>query len=212
MKQTHTQMLQGLGAFSVSQISDVLGFSHPVETGLHPLDPLSKICGKARTVLCEPDDNLAILHALDEAEEGDVLVISCSSPGGAAVWGEVLSFAAQCRGVAGTIVDGAVRDVLEVNAMGYPVFARCLNARRARKEKAGERNIPVRCGSIVVRPGEIVLADTNGIVSVEEATIPLIMEKVAEVSRKEAEIKEQLSRGLSILDILKVRHTLKPNA
>jgi 4-hydroxy-4-methyl-2-oxoglutarate aldolase len=199
---TQTEILERLGSFSVSQISDALGFSHPVETSIRPADLMFRICGRALTVLCELDDNLAVLHALDEAQKGDVLVISCSAEGGTAVWGELLSLAAQSRGLAGTIVDGAVRDILEIRAMGYPVFSRHTNARRARKEKFGAHNIPVRCGTIVVRPGDIICADANGILAVPTSTIQDILAKVAELARKESDIKQQLSDGVAIVDIL----------
>lgn len=209
VEHTQTEILERLGGFSVSQISDALGFSHLVEAGFRPLDPMFRICGRALTVLCEPDDNLAVLHALDEAQKGDALVISCSTEGGTAVWGELLSLAAQSRGLAGTIVDGAVRDVLEIKAMGYPVFSRHTNARRARKEKPGEHNIPVRCGSIVVRPGEIVFADANGILAVPASSIQGVLVKVAEISRKESDIKQQLLHGVRIVDILKLERPIQ---
>lgn len=204
-----TEILERLGSFSVSQISDALGFSHPVETGIRPVDLTFRICGRALTVLCEPDDNLAVLHALDEAQKGDVLVISCSAAGGTAVWGELLSLAAQFRGLAGTIVDGAVRDVLEIRAMGYPVFSRHTSARRARKEKSGVHNIPVRCGAIVVRPGEIICADANGILAVPASAIQDVLVKVAELSRKESDIKQQLLDGVAIVDILNLERPIQ---
>lgn len=204
-EQTDKSILEKLGAFSVSQISDALGFSHPVESALRPLDPVFRMCGRAVTVRCEPDDNLGALHALDEAQEGDVLVIACPGGTGAAVWGELLSIAAQHRGLAGTIVDGAVRDALEIKAMGYPVFARSMSARRARKEKPGVHNIPVRCGSITIHPGEIVFADGNGILAVPATAIPELVVKAAAIPHKEAEIKEQLLSGIGIVDILKLK-------
>jgi 4-hydroxy-4-methyl-2-oxoglutarate aldolase len=201
---TQSEFLRSFDGFSVSQISDALGFSHPVETGFRPLDPTFRICGRAQTVLCEPDDNLAVLHALDQAQKGDALVISCSALGGAAVWGELLSLAAQWRGLAGTIVDGAVRDVLEIKAMAYPVFSRYVDARRAHKEKPGEHNIPVRCGSVVVRPGQIVFADANGILAIPASSLEGVLMKATEVAQKESDIKQQLLRGVSIVDILKL--------
>ena len=203
-EQTATAILEKLGAFSVSQISDALGFSHPVEAAIRPLDPTFKICGRAVTVQCEPDDNLGVLHALDHAQKGDALVISCSVGSGAAVWGELLSMAAQCRALAGTIVDGAVRDVREIKAMGYAVFSRCTNGRRARREKLGIQNQAISCGSIIIQPGEIVFADANGILAVPATGIEEVLVKVASIAHKESEIKEQLLSGVGILDSLKL--------
>ena len=203
-----TDILEKLGAFGVSQISDALGFLHPVEAGLQPLDPMFRMWGRAVTVQCEPDDNLGVLHALGNARKGDVLVISCSAASETAVWGELLSIAAQSRGLAGTIVDGAVRDVREIKAMGYPVFSRSTNGRRARKEKPGVHHIPIRCGSIVIQPDEIVFADANGILAVPATAIPEVLVKVASVAQKESEIKQQLLNGIGIIDILKLEHPI----
>src|ERR1700740_1843447 len=107
MKSGQTELLLRLREFSVSKISDALGSSYPVASGIRPIDPGIRICGIARTALCEPDDNLAVLHALEEAQKGDVLVISCSPSDNTAVWGELLSLEALSKGLAGTIVDGA---------------------------------------------------------------------------------------------------------
>jgi 4-hydroxy-4-methyl-2-oxoglutarate aldolase len=208
-KQTEADILEKLGTFSVSQISDALGFSHPLEAAIKPLDPGFTMCGRAVTVQCEPDDNLGVLHALDHACKGNVLVISCFQGSSAAVWGELLSTAALYRGLAGTVVDGAVRDVREIKEMGYPVFSRCTNGRRARKEKRGVHNIPVRCGSIIVQPGEIVFADANGILTVPATAIEEILVKVASIAHKESEIKEQLLSGVDILDILKLERPVR---
>jgi 4-hydroxy-4-methyl-2-oxoglutarate aldolase len=198
-----TDILDRVRAFSVSQISDALGFSLQVETTVQPVDPNFRVCGKAVTVLCEPDDNLAVLYALEASQKGDVLVVSASH-GRRAVWGEILSLAAQCRGLVGTIVDGAVRDVLEIKTLGYPVFASSVNACRARKERAGKHNIPVQCGSILVQPGAVVVGDANGIVALPRSALNAVIEKTEELSRRETEIKEQLLHGLSIVDILKL--------
>jgi 4-hydroxy-4-methyl-2-oxoglutarate aldolase len=203
-KHSQTDILDQLRMFGVAQISDALGFSHPVETGLPPVDPMVRMCGRAVTVQCQADDNLGVLHALDRAEKGDVLIVACAAGSSAAVWGELLSLAAQCRGLAGTIVDGAVRDVCEIRAMGYPLFSRSTNGRRARKEKLGVHNTAVCCGSIIIQPGEMVFADVNGILAVPATAIEEVLATVESISRKESEIKQQLLSGIGILDILKL--------
>ena len=204
MKNKEGELLEQLRGFSVSRISDALGPLHPVESRIRPVDPMFRICGSARTALCEPDDNLAVLYALAEAQKGEVLVISCSPRDNSAVWGELSSLAALSKGLAGTIVDGAVRDVSEFAAIGYPVFSRCNNARRARKDRHGEQNVPVRCGSIVIRPGDVVVADIDGILAIPASEVEGVLRKVTEVSSRESDIKEQISRGVGILKILGV--------
>jgi 4-hydroxy-4-methyl-2-oxoglutarate aldolase len=209
MKSNESELLERLRGFSVPQISDALGPSHPVESRIRPVDPMFRICGSARTALCEPDDNLAVLHALAEAQKGEVLVISCSPHDNSAVWGELLSLEALSKGLAGTIVDGAVRDVSEFAALGYPVFSRCNHARRARKDRRGEQNVPVRCGSIVIRPGDVVVADVDGILAISASEVEGVLRKVTEVSSKESDIKEQISRGVGILGILGIKGRIK---
>ena len=209
MKSNESELLERLRGFSVSQISDALGPLHPVESRIRPVDPMFRICGNARTALCDPDDNLAVLHALAEAQKGDVLVISCSPHDNSAVWGELLSLEALSKGLAGTIVDGAVRDVSEFAAIGYPVFSRSNHARRARKDGHGEHNVPVRCGSIVIRPGDVVVADIDGILAISASEVEGILRKVMEVFNKESDIKEQISRGVGIVEILGIKGRIK---
>jgi 4-hydroxy-4-methyl-2-oxoglutarate aldolase len=209
MKSSESELLEQLRGFNVSQISDALGSSHPVESGIRPIDPMFRICGNARTALCEPDDNLAVLYALEEAQKREVLVISCSPHDNSAVWGGLLSLAALSKGLAGTIVDGAVRDISEFAAIGYPVFSRCTNARRARKVRHGEHNVSVRCGSIVIRPGDVVVADINGILAISASEVEGTLAKVMEVSCNESDIREQISRGLGILKILGIEGRIK---
>jgi 4-hydroxy-4-methyl-2-oxoglutarate aldolase len=147
MKSRDSELLEQLRGFNVSQISDALGPWHPVESRIRPIDPMFRICGNARTALCEPDDNLAVLHALEDAQTRDVLVISCSPFDNSAVWGGLLSLVALSKGLAGTIVDGAARDISEFPAIGYPVFSRCITTRRARKVRPSLGNTMFRFGA-----------------------------------------------------------------
>jgi regulator of RNase E activity RraA len=135
-------------------------------------------------------------------------VISCSPNAQSAVWGELLSLEALSRGLAGPIVDGAVRDASDISSLGYPVFALRRNARKARKERRGECNVPIRCGSSIVRPGDLVVADLNGILFICPSEIEQTLVKVREVAKKESEIKEQRRLGVSIADILGIRSRL----
>jgi 4-hydroxy-4-methyl-2-oxoglutarate aldolase len=120
--ETTAVQLDQLKQFSVCQVSDALGPDCVVETALNPLDSKSQICGRAFTVKCEPDDNLTLHHALHLAEPGDVLVVESGIGCRSALWGELMSISAASRGLAGTVIDGAARDRLKVQQIGYPVF------------------------------------------------------------------------------------------
>ncbi len=155
-----------LRQFTVCQLSDALGPSCSIETSILPIDPQFRICGPALTVECAPGDNLTVHHALHLAHPGDVLIVGGSPNCDGALWGELMSISAQSKGVAGTIVDGAVRDPLEIRTLGYPVFCRHFNPRRATKETYGRINVPIRIGTLSIGPNDLVLADANGIVSI----------------------------------------------
>jgi 4-hydroxy-4-methyl-2-oxoglutarate aldolase len=121
----------------VCQLSDALGPSCSIETSILPIDPQLRICGPALTVECAPGDNLTLHHALHLAQPGDVLIVGGSSNCDAALWGELMSISAQSKSVAGTIVDGPVRDPLEIRMLGDPVFYRHFNRAERQRKRMG---------------------------------------------------------------------------
>lgn len=190
-----------LRLFTVCQLSDALGAACPIETSIHPIDPQFRICGPALTVECAPGDNLTVHHALHLAQPGDVLIVGGSPDGDAALWGELMSISAQSRSVAGTIVDGAVRDPLEIRMLGYPVFCRHLNPRRATKEAYGRINVPVRLGTLSINPTDFVLADANGIASIPHTRVRAAINLTSEVVRNENKVKGEILAGRTIFEI-----------
>lgn len=201
MDEEQRSLIAELRQFSVCQLMDGLDQSCPVETAIAPIDPQFRICGPAFTIECSPGDNLTIHHALHLAQPGDVLIVSGSSNCEAALWGELMSISAQAKGLAGTIIDGPVRDPLEIRALGYPVFSRNFSPCRAKKINYGRINIPIRIGAIWIRPKDLVLADTNGIVSIPRAQADQAVRLASEVVRKENNIKDQILSGRSLFDI-----------
>lgn len=190
-----------LRQFTVCQLSDALGPSCSVETSIPPIDPQFRICGPALTVECAPGDNLTLHHALHLAQPGEVLMIGGSPNGDAALWGELMSLSAQSKRVAGTIVDGPVRDPQEIRALGYPVFGRQFNPRRARKEAYGRINVPIRIGTLSISPQDFVLADANGIVGIPHARVYEAIELASEVVKKENMLKCEILSGRTIFEI-----------
>lgn len=201
MHDEQRRLIAELRTFSVCHLIDALGNACPVETGIRPLDPSFRICGPALTVECAPGDNLTVHHALHIARPGDVLIVRGSPDCGVALWGELMSMSAQSKHLAGTIVDGSVRDPLEIKAVGYPVFCREINPRRATKENYGRMNVPVRIGGITIKPHEFVVADANGILSLPGDRLKQAIELASEVANKESRIKLEILGGRSIFDI-----------
>lgn len=196
-----SEAIAELQQFTVCQLSDALGPSCSFETSILPIDPQFRVCGPALTVECAPGDNLTVHHALHLAQPGDVLIVGGSPNCDAALWGELMSISAQKRGVAGTIVDGPVRDPLEIRMLGYPVFCRRFSPRRATKESYGRINVPVRIGTLSIVPKDFVLADANGIVSIPHARVQKAIDLASEVVRKEKKVKYEILLGRTIFEI-----------
>ena len=194
-------LLQQLARISVCQIADGAGNSIAVDTSIRPLDPSFRICARARTVVCPPDDNLTLHHALHIAEPGETLVVNGSGGDQAALWGELMSISAQARGLAGTIIDGPARDPLEIAGLRYPVFARSVRPRRASKDSYGSVGEPIRCGSLSLATGDVVVADCNGMIAFSHEQLPEVLEQALKVVQKETELKGQLRAGITIFDL-----------
>ncbi len=194
-----------LRQFSVCQLADALGRSCAIETGIRPIDRRFRVCGPALTVECAPGDNLTLHHALHIAQSGDVLVVSGSADCDGALWGELMSMSAHSRGLAGTIIDGPVRDPVEIRDLEYPVFCRDFNPRRAAKEAYGRINGPVKIGTVSINPGDIVRADANGIVCIPSASLPEVVQLASEVLEKENSIKDQILSGRTIFEIFQLQ-------
>lgn len=194
--------------FTVCQLCDALGYTCPVETSLSPVDRSFRICGPALTVECAPGDNLTLHHALHLAKPGDVLVVVGSPNNDAALWGELMSISAKSRRLEGTIIDGFVRDAVEIRELGYPVFCRQFTPRRAAKEKYGKINVPVRIGTLLVAPGDLIIADANGILRLPSRQIKQTHQAATEILQKEASIKCQILSGRSIFEILNLEQAL----
>lgn len=193
--------LTELRRFTVCNLADALGASYPIETSIFPIDPQFRICGPAVTVECAPGDNLTVHHALHLAQPGDVLIVCASSSCEGALWGELMSLSAKSKGLAGTIVDGPVRDPLEIKLLGYPVFCRQYNPRRATKETYGRINIPMRIGTLSVSPTDIILADSNGVAAIPQASVSEAIDLASEVVRKEDQIKHEILSGRTLFEI-----------
>jgi 4-hydroxy-4-methyl-2-oxoglutarate aldolase len=190
-----------LRRFTVCNLADALGASCPIETSIFPIDPHLRICGRAFTVECAPGDNLTVHHALHLAQPGDVLIVSSSSNCDGALWGELMSVSAKSKGLAGTIVDGPVRDPLEIKMLGYPVFCRKYNPRRATKETYGRINVPVRIGALSISSTDIVLADCNGVAAIPQASLNQAIDLASQVVIKEDEIKHEILSGRTLFEI-----------
>lgn len=178
-----------------------LGFTGLMSSRMKRVTPGCKIAGPAVTALCQPGDNLMMHRALRLAQAGDVLVVVCLSETSAAQWGDVATSYAVTKGLAGVVVQGCVRDVDGVAAMGFPVWATHVWPIHADKGKGGGVNIPVACGDVVVRPGDLIVADGDGVVVIPRDEAEVVVTAAKAKMRKEAELATAIRAGATVWDL-----------
>lgn len=169
---------------------------------LRPLAPGMALAGPALTVRCRPGDNLALHLAIAAAKGGEVLVVDYGGSLDSGPFGEIMALACQMRGIAGLVIDGAVRDSAQIAALGFPVFARGLNIRGTVKQDAGERGVPITIGGVVIAPGDIVLADADAIATLAPEDLPHALVASKMRAEKEAVMMQRLRQGETTLAIL----------
>jgi 4-hydroxy-4-methyl-2-oxoglutarate aldolase len=174
-----------------------------MDSGLRPIGRRGfTICGPAVTVRTIAIDSSVVHKAISIAQPGDVLVIDRNSDAKHAAWGEMTSLAATVRGLAGTIIDGPLTDIVEIEEMGYLVFSRGISPITTRGlALAGEINTSVTCGGVTVNPGDIILADDNGILVVPPEMAAEVIERCAPRVEREARIRRRLLAGEQLAEI-----------
>lgn len=200
--------LDQLKRLGTATIHEAQGQRGAVDPRIAPLDPSMRLAGPALTVDIRPGDNLMIHYALTKARPGDVLVVDAKAFVDAGPWGDVLTFAAQQIGIAGLVIDGAVRDASQIVEMGFPVFCRGLSIRGTNKHQPGKLNLPLVLGGAVVRPGDIVVGDRDGLVIVAAEEVPEVIAASEAREQKEAQMRERLAQGATMVELLGLRETL----
>jgi 4-hydroxy-4-methyl-2-oxoglutarate aldolase len=178
-----------LGRFGVATIHEAQGRRGLLEPVLRPIYPGAHVSGTAVTVSVPPGDNWMIHVAVEVCEEGDVLVVAPTSPSDAGYFGELLATALSVRGVRALIIDAGCRDVAELRRMEFPVWSRYVSARGTVKEALGTVNLPILCAGQEIDPGDIVVADDDGVVVVASDEAQRALD-----AAKQREAREELSR------------------
>ena len=186
--------MQQASGFQAAILADVAGRRGAMHGRIAALRPRMAVAGPAFTVEVRPGDNLMIHAAIALAQPGDVLVIDGKADQTSALMGTIMMTACKQRGIAGVIVDGAVRDSLEIDEMDFPVFCVGTNPNGPTKNIAGRLGHPIGCGGVTVNPGDFVLADADGVVVIEReqlaALIPVAHKKVEDEAKRIAQIKQ----------------------
>jgi 4-hydroxy-4-methyl-2-oxoglutarate aldolase len=188
--------------FDPATLYEAAGRQGMVDPAIRPAWPGAKVCGPALTVECPPCDNLMLHVAVAQADPGVVIVATVGGHLMAGAWGEILTEAARARGVAGLVIDGAVRDIDAIETARFPVFSRGLAIGSCSKEKAGTLQASVRFGGVTVRPGDLVFGNADGIVVVEQERLEAVYELALNRRKKELEIIGKLREGRTTMELL----------
>ncbi len=201
--------VESLGRLGVATVHEAQGRTGLMQPYMRPLWRGARIAGSAVTALCHPGDNWMIHVAVEVLSPGDVLIVACSSECTDGAFGELLATSLKARGAKGVVLDIGCRDAHEISAMQFPLWSRAISAKGTVKATIGSVNAPVVCAGIQVNPGDVVVADDDGVVIVRRADAQTVVKAGEEREKKEAASRARLEKGELGLDIYDMRKALE---